>query len=492
MITTFYGSVKSKNNAPQLLSACAFETAYGLSRKTLVLQFYSKYPVEELLIGKRSVIQKSTSRIMDDDTGIDPLIRKAKSGGLTEEHFTIYTKQILSSQKNGFDVAGVPKLADFHKEVIENETAIREVLETAVKTYDSILILADGKNESLITLLHEISDKTVICVEQGIPQAVYCADEKTIFAVTDYDTRSTYNLKYMRKAYDTKRITAVPYCVEFRDAWMSNNILQFLYENNSKTDEQTGNFVKSVKKLTALINEAGKDEEMQICEWDFKTIPEAESMPGQTPLTIMPQQIVVEEKKKHFWSRKKEHISIIPDADHTGGDDYIPEVSGEETEGTEKRKVTARKKKQAVSASKDASLEKTHKETEPDEKREEPVPKKTVRRVAVKKASDNVSEVPVNKTETVKKSTKATTTKKETEKKTAVKKETAKSSPASKSTVKAEVSKTSATKKTTGTKAASTAKKPTARAATVKTGTSAATKTAAKKSVTAKKGSGKE
>ena len=55
MVITFRGTCKSKNNAPQILAALAFASSYAHSIKTLVLQFYSSFPIDEILIGRAQV-----------------------------------------------------------------------------------------------------------------------------------------------------------------------------------------------------------------------------------------------------------------------------------------------------------------------------------------------------------------------------------------------------------------------------------------------------
>lgn len=311
MIVTFYGTEVSKNYAPQLLSAIAFETAFGLSRKTLVLQFYQKYPVETLLIGKQQVIGERDTGI-SDDTGIETLIRKTRSKGLKDEHFTTYTKQILSSEKskNNFDVATVAKLADFKKEIVENADVVRELIETAEHIYDSIFILADGKDEKLIAMLNDITEKKVVCIEQGNKQNVFCTDDKTIYLVPNYDERSSYNTKHLCKAYNAKQMFAIPYNVNFNDACKTNNILRFLYENNDKSDSQNGDLVKSLKEIAAHVaGTSVKDMNSGLTEWDFKTLIE-KKQEALEKAELNPEQVDIRTEKKHFWSRRKKVVYI--------------------------------------------------------------------------------------------------------------------------------------------------------------------------------------
>lgn len=311
MIITFYGTEKSKNSAPQILAACAFEAAYVYTRKTLVLQFYSKYPVEEFLLGKQQTNERF-GFVDNDETGIETLLRKSRTGGLNKEDFGIYTKPIFtgSGSKNAFDVAPVPKLADFKDELLDKEMDIKNLLEVARDVYDNIFILADGKDEQTINMLLKYTDKKVACIPQGNTQTVYGSDEKTVYVVDNYDARSTFHLKKLKKLYNTTHLYPVYYNVNFKDACLNNSILKFMHENNSKDDVENGVFISSIRNLTAyLINESAKDVEIAgIKSFDLKQIPKVEYRFEK--MVIEPEQVKIEVKKKHFWSKKKPIVTV--------------------------------------------------------------------------------------------------------------------------------------------------------------------------------------
>ena len=332
MVVTFYGTEISKNYAPQLLSACAFETAFSLSRKTLVLQFYQKYPVETLLLGKQTVMGERDDGI-SDDTGIETLLRKTKTKGLKEDHFSTYTKQIISSNsKNNFDVATVAKLADFRKEVVNDLDIVKELIETANRIYNAIFILADGKDPELINMLNEVSDKKVICIEQSVKQKTFCADEKTIYLVPNYDENSLYTVKYLKKLYSASDMFYLPYNVSFNDSCKQNNILRFLYENNDKADSINGAFIKNLKEITAhIIGTSVKDMNSGIQEWNFKKIlPQQQEEVHKRKLN--PEDVDVAIEKKHFFSRKK----------------TVVHINKEETHSEEPKKKKKRRKKETL------------------------------------------------------------------------------------------------------------------------------------------------
>lgn len=324
MITLVYGTQVSKNNAPQILSALAFETAFGLSRKTLILQFYQKHPVENLLIGKQTLVGELDDGITDD-TGIETLIRKTRSKGLKEEHFTTYTKQVVSStqSENFFDVATVAKLADFRNEIVKDGEIVRELVETASRVYNSIFILADGKDEEMITMLSKVAEKKIICVEQGNKQGVYCADNTTIYLIPNYDEESIYSVKTLKKSYAASQIFEIPYEVGFNDACKQNNILRFLYENNHSADSQTGALVKALKEIAAhLAGTSVKEMTTGIHQWDFKTLL-PESPKAVKKEIIKPSDVEITKEKKHFWSRKKTVVHV--DRDKESKTPEVPE-----------------------------------------------------------------------------------------------------------------------------------------------------------------------
>lgn len=317
MITTFYGTQKSKNCSPQIMAACAFELAYAFSRKTLILQFYSKYPIEDIFIGKQQGAERI--ELMDnDETGIETLLRKARSGGLTPEHFDTYTKPIISGagNKNILDVATVPSLADFQVEVIDRKNDVEKLLETAKEIYDDILILADGKDAKLVAMLSGFSEKKVVCIPQDNTHGINSNDEKTLYVVPEFDNTSLYNEKKLKKQYGIKQLFKVPYCVNFKDACLTRNMLKFMAENNSKTDEINGVFINSIRNLAAaIIGENANDLiNVGITQLDLKNIPHIPLYADKMEIT--PEQVHIDQKKKHFWSRKKTVVSIDKEGPH--------------------------------------------------------------------------------------------------------------------------------------------------------------------------------
>lgn len=389
MIITFYGTERSKNNAPQILAACAFETAFKMARKTLVLQFYSKYPIEDILIGKNQVSER-VDVIENDETGVETLLRKSQTRGLNEEHFFTYTKPIFSGagSKNAFDVAPVPKLADFKREIASRKEDVQNLLEVASNVYDNIFILADGKDEKVIKMLTELSDKQVVCVPQGNTQNVFCASANTIYVVTDFDTRSVYNVKRLKKQYDAKLLYAVPYNVNFKDAYLSNNVLKFLYENNSLEDQQNGFFITSIRKLTsAIVGEQIEGESGQT-RFDLKNIPKIVSF--EEKIDIKANDVSIETKKKHFWSKKKTVVTVKKDSESVVKEvEAAPveeieviEVKEEPVKLKSTRKTTKKSMPEDVQSNENAQASKEVAKNETA--KENKVAKKTVKKEVVK------------------------------------------------------------------------------------------------------------
>lgn len=320
MIITFHGTEKAKNSSPQILAACAFENAYVFSRKTLILQFYSKHPIEDILIGKQKGMEKIEFMEDDDETGIETLLRKTRSEGLMPEHFDIYTKPVITGagRKNSLDIATIPMLADFQKEIVDRQEDVAKLLEIGKEVYDDIMILADGKDSRLVELLTNVSDKKIVCIPQGNAQTIFCKSEKDIYVVPEFDSNSLYNEKKLKKLNSIKQLKKIPYCVNYKDACMMHNALRFLFENNSKKDEITGEFITSIESLMESITTDSKEAGTETVQFDLKHVLPIPFMADK--MEIEPEQVQIEMKKKHFWSRKKTVVEIHDEVPETMSD----------------------------------------------------------------------------------------------------------------------------------------------------------------------------
>lgn len=319
MVITVRGTVESDNHAPQGVAALAFESAYAFSLKTLVLQFTSKTPVEELLIGRGKEYAYGIAE--EDDTGIETLLRKAAGKKITSEHFSMYTKAILTSQDtaNNFDVAQPPRLVDFKREITTREQDIKDLVQAAKEVYDNIFLLCDGNHAELINILAEQADVNVVCVGQCEKQEIAGSCGNVVYIVTDFDTRSTFNEQVMKKHYESKKVFPLPYNVSFRDAYLSRSVMKFMVSNyKAGQDDANGAFIKALVKITNFVLGVKGNCSDDGMIWHIRKT--GESIPAERAIM---REVSVETRKKRFF--KKEKVVIVSGEEPTVD---LPEEEG--------------------------------------------------------------------------------------------------------------------------------------------------------------------
>ena len=232
MVIMFRGTNISRNNAPQTLALFAGLTVVKFGRKTLILQLSTNYSVEEYLIGKQIKDQAIQSEInMFDDVGIDAMLRRVETQKIDAKHFSTFCQE-LYAEPNMFDLALRSKKEDFEEEIVTRERDITKLLGYAKEVYDDIYILVDGKKDKLVGILNKLVDKSFICVPQGNVQEYAAMSDHSTILVTNFDSRSSYDLKSMQKRYGVGEIASIPFDVSFHDFCCSKNLIRFIMTND--------------------------------------------------------------------------------------------------------------------------------------------------------------------------------------------------------------------------------------------------------------------
>jgi len=259
MIVTFRGTIKSKNNAPEYLSACAVSSANNFSMKTVVLQFLNTHPIEQLLTG-----QKRETQGVFMATGMDEIFRRAMTQGLDKDKFKLALSPVFE-QEGMLDIAAVHTNEDLYNTIIKNPQTLATIVDTAQAIYDNVFILLDGKNKEQIEVMDEVlknkKHMTIVCIPQGNEQSIICdGDSNITYVISEYDRRSSFSVSYFKKKY--KKVLPVPYNVSFKDACMKEMALTYCM-NNSRVNEETDikleledtntNFITAIKTLTTEI-----------------------------------------------------------------------------------------------------------------------------------------------------------------------------------------------------------------------------------------------
>lgn len=256
MVILFRGTYRSRNNAPQSLALFAGMTVVKYARKTLILQMASRYSVEEYLMGKqmRDQIIKNEMN-MFDDVGIDALLRRVETQKLDARHFSSFCQE-LYAEPNMFDMAFKSKKDDFEEEILSREKDVARLIEQAKEIYDDIYILIDGKNEKLSEMMNNLVDIVFVCVPQGHHEDFPTNSEKTRILVTNFDSRSSYDLKSMGKRYSVGEIAHIPFNIMYRDYCFSQNLIRFIMTNDKVgPDDDNYDIIDSVCTIIEKIHD---------------------------------------------------------------------------------------------------------------------------------------------------------------------------------------------------------------------------------------------
>lgn len=263
MVIMFRGTSKSKNYAPQALAMCAGLGAIRYNRKTLVLQLTDKFPVEKIFVGKRlNDVEMQSRRRQFKDAGIDSLLRRVGKMKLDAMQFHAASIPILPGENMLDVVATSDKEKELEADLLERPDDIKAILEAAQadNLYEDVYIFANGKNTELIKILNGVADISVVCIPQGIKEPVEEPGNHVEYLITEYDSASQHDMKYMSKLYGVKKMSVMPYCISYKDAFDAENALKFIYScDNVQTTSSIYSFVSHMdqflNKITGNLEE---------------------------------------------------------------------------------------------------------------------------------------------------------------------------------------------------------------------------------------------
>lgn len=271
MIIAVQGTHKENNNSQGAVAMLASLTSSRFQKKTLILQLGNPkdIPVENMLGKQFRPKQTFSSTYQFTDKGIDSLISKASVNDdketviLTEEQFSKACITVLkdSNQVSVLDVAASTTIKDFEASLIQNRKSLEELLKNAEKYYECIYLLLPH-NVPLLKELLPLVDINIICVPQAKKQPIEKLEgKKNYILVADYEFHSRHSLNSIKKSYEEKKIFAMPHTVDYKDALVDCELLNFIY-SNSKNDEVDDNYI-FIENLMKLIKEYIKEDEME-------------------------------------------------------------------------------------------------------------------------------------------------------------------------------------------------------------------------------------
>ena len=308
MIILFRGTGEGKHMSSEVLSIYAAINAIKYNRRTLVLQLTNNAPVEAVLTGKADAeVELNHGQYKYSDKGIDTLLRKIETKSFDENTFDLACKSMLKAE-HLLDVATVSNKKDFEQETIQKKVLLGRLVKRAKATYDDVYLLGNGKNPEQMEILNMLADTAIICIGQGskenIPE-IDTAKGNHLLLVTEYDSRSSYDVARIKKIYGEKQIAILPYNTAFKDAYNSDDVLSFAI-SNTDVKEHDSNF-EFFSKIYDVEKKIMNNEVPEEPKFDFNRLKQAE-VKKETPelKTLTSGNVRYTKKYKGFLFWKKE------------------------------------------------------------------------------------------------------------------------------------------------------------------------------------------
>lgn len=201
--------------------------------------------------------------------GIDALEIAAKSNKLTKEEIWNSTRLLI---KNRLEL-----LYGSKKQREELNETIFYILACAKQAYDLTFIdVSSGINNKVTDMAMRTADLIVVNLNQNLKvlddfftRKIYHNEldsRKYIIVLNNYDTRSKYTTKYIKKLYNFKDdIFAIPKCVDYMDSHNDHKVLDFMISNNDTcSSEEDYNFLNQIKNISLKV--------LDLCEIDSQAI----------------------------------------------------------------------------------------------------------------------------------------------------------------------------------------------------------------------------
>lgn len=247
MIIVFQGTREGKHGtAAAMVTAAAFQMARA-NKKIAIMSFCDnekKNNIENFAFTADDMpdIGNPLTELGDfefNDTGIDALVRRSETGVLAKEHFNTCCMPAVKTP-NGFDVIGTTSTEHFEDDMSARFEVAKGVLDIANEMYNFVFVLADPQHEELTKKLDEVADKIVVVIRQAkIDRGLSFPKEiqpKIHLLVADYESESSFGLRYLKNGYKAKTLYALPHSVPYRDACANGAIIRFALRNSALSE----------------------------------------------------------------------------------------------------------------------------------------------------------------------------------------------------------------------------------------------------------------
>ena len=196
------------------------------------------------------------------ETGVGALIKIVVSNKLSASTIKNYAKPVL---KERLDIlyGNTSKEKEQYEQVMDN---FQLIARRADEIYDLVFIdCPKGAKDKKVQSILADADVVVCMLNQdsvkfyeffdAIKKETCIKDKPKIFVVGDYEDRSKYNLKNIRRKFGVEEpLLAIPHNLYFAEACNDGSIIDFFYKNmNADSGDYNGNFITNVNELIERI-----------------------------------------------------------------------------------------------------------------------------------------------------------------------------------------------------------------------------------------------
>lgn len=240
-------------------NALAISSMMALTQQLTILLTHNHYhysPLEGTLLGDD---YKNELFCEFNDMGIDAISRFIKFNKVDETCVKNYATTIINKRLDF--LTGTTQLNEslYYKDI---NYVIDLIFDAAKANYDLLMVdVASGGNELSNKILTS-ADLVVVNLNQN----KYVLEDyfnhsghrfkKTIFLISLYDKRSSYNLKNLQRKYPELKgnVAAIPYSRSYGDAINKGDVIDFLMRNlHCKSNDSNFEFVNGLTKAVELL-----------------------------------------------------------------------------------------------------------------------------------------------------------------------------------------------------------------------------------------------
>ena len=249
-------------------STIAISTLMSITHKTSSLLIQGNYNSRTIEAAYTPYSVLKDSEVFENaNLGVSALIRLVTSNKLTSEAIQNYAKPVL---KDRLDVLYGVTSTDFdgYNALVNN---LPYITRKAAELYDLTFVdLPKTLNEKYIRDALNDADIVVCTINQDsikldeffskVNEIEELKDKPKIFVLTDYESKSKYNLSNIKIKYRVKDLIFVlPHNYIFRDAVNSGSVIDFFYRNiAADMRDYNGYFIAQTNEIVEKIFEVAK------------------------------------------------------------------------------------------------------------------------------------------------------------------------------------------------------------------------------------------